>query len=141
MTSIESFLTYVESVRSRPFSWGTHDCLMFANNAVRSYRGKGFADDWLGIYTSEISALDHYTRQLHECGFSGIVDAVDSRLDRLNLRIPPRASVAARPHSGFLGYAFGVVVSDRVAFVGKTGLSMTRAEPHDLFWSVTQCHN
>ena len=136
MTGIDGFYAYIESVRSNPFCWGKHDCFTFCNDAVRSYKGVGFADDWMGNYTSERGALIHSTRLLHRHGFSGIVEAVDSRLHRFSSMYPPRGSVVARSHPGVLRYAFGVVVSDRLAFVGKTGLLFVKITPEDIFWSV-----
>lgn len=129
-------MAYIESVRSRPFLWGDHDCLSFTNSAVTIYRGHGFADDWLGGYSTDMGAAVHCTRLLREQGFSGIVDAVDSRLSRYSARVPPRGSVVARPCEGVLGYAFGIAVSDRAAFVGVAGLDMLRFESDDIFWRV-----
>lgn len=136
MICLDRFLAYVESVRDVPFSWGDHDCLTFANMCTRAARGSGFADDWMGGYSTEMGAAVHCTRLLREQGFSGIVDAVDTRLTRVRSKLPPRTSVIGRPCRGVLGYAFGVVVSDRAAFVGKTGLDFLRVEPSDLFWSI-----
>jgi hypothetical protein len=133
---IDRFMAYVESVRSVPFQWGTHDCLSFSNSAVTAYRGYGYADDWLGGYSTETGAALHCTRLLRRQGFSGIVDAVDTRLVRWPGRIPSRGSVIARPCDGLLGYAFGIVVSDRAAFVGRTGLDILRIETDDVFWRV-----
>lgn len=129
-------MAYVESVRSTPFRWGSHDCLSFSNAAVEAYRGYGYVDDWLGGYSTDAGAAVHSTRLLRRHGFSGIVDAVDTRLERYQHRVPPRGSVVARPCRGILGYAFGVVVSDRAAFVGVSGLNMLRIETDDVFWRV-----
>jgi hypothetical protein len=134
--SLDRFLSYVESVRNVPFSWGTHDCLTFSNAAVTAYRGHGYADDWLYGYTTELGAAVHCKRLLRRQGFSGIVEAVDSRLTRYSFRVPPRGCVIARPCDGVLGYAFGIVVSDRAAFVGGVGLDILRLEPDDVFWRV-----
>lgn len=136
MKDLARFLAYVESVRSIGFQWGCHDCLTFANNAAKEYRGFGFADDWLGGYDSDIGAAIHSRRLLRQLGFSGIVDAVDSRLKRFNAKYPPRGSIVGRPCNGILGYAFGVVVSERLAFVGKNGLDFLKKESTDIFWSL-----
>lgn len=136
MTSVDAFMAYVERVRDLPFLWGKHDCLSFANGAVTAYCGHGFADDWIDGYSAETEAASHAAALLLSMGVPSVIEAVDLRLDRNKLVIPPRASVVARASDGILGYAFGVVVSDRVAFVGARGLAMLRMRPTDICWSV-----
>ena len=136
MTSVAAFLAYVERVRSHPFVWGRHDCMTFANAAVTAYRGRGFADDWVNAYSTENEASSHAAALLLAMGAGNVVEAVDRRLDRSRSLIPPRASVVARPSDGVLGYGFGVMVSDRAAFVGPRGLVMLKVRPTDICWSV-----
>ncbi len=134
--NLDRFYAFVESVRDVPFEWGTHDCITFANSAVRCYRGHGFCDDWLGGYSTELGAACHAKRLLHLNGFPGIIEAVDTRLKRIQTRYPSRGCVVARRTKGVLGFAFGVVVSDRIAFVGATGLDMSKKDQIDVYWSV-----
>lgn len=136
MKSVDSFMSYVESVRARPFTWGKHDCLSFSNGAVAAYRGRGFADDWINGYSAENEATTHAAALMLAIGVTNVIEAMDRRLPRNQLVIPPRASVVARASDGVLGYAFGVVVSDKVAFVGPRGLVMLKMRHNDICWSV-----
>lgn len=128
---------YVNSVRSRPFSWGTHDCLTFANDAVVEQRGYGFADDLVGGYTSAKGALLKYRRWLKSTQFNDLVHGMDSRLPRINIKFPPRGAVAAIPlRNGVLPFAFGVAVGRHCCFVDDNGLQFITPKESFLFWGV-----
>lgn len=47
---------YLESHRNTPFAWGTHDCCMFAANAVLSICDIDYAADFRGHYSTEIGS-------------------------------------------------------------------------------------
>jgi hypothetical protein len=133
---------YLESVRSKPFTWGTHDCMTFANDCVRVQRGLPFADDWTGGYRTAKQCLAHYLRKLRSNNRLDIIDAIDHRLSRIRTTLPPRGSIIAKPVSNdeaFTGYALGVVVSDLAAFVGPKGLVFMPVQERDIFWSIHPC--
>jgi hypothetical protein len=45
----------IEVARTMPFTWGAHDCVLFAANAVESYTGVDYAHAFRG-YRSEVGA-------------------------------------------------------------------------------------
>jgi len=50
------FAALVESVRLRPFAWGSHDCCTWAAAAVEACTGVDLAAPWRGTYTDEAGA-------------------------------------------------------------------------------------
>jgi hypothetical protein len=135
----QQFFDYIESVRHKPFVWGSHDCLTFTNNACRILTGKGYADDWVGSYSDARSAFRWYKGLLKDYGFENIVDATDGRLSRIKSIAPPFGSLVARPHitaSNVTDVAFGVAVSKKVAFVDEQSLVFLTATQDDIFWSL-----
>jgi hypothetical protein len=52
------FAALVESVRSRQFAWGSHDCCLWAADAVLATTGHDPAAQWRGVYSTESAAHD-----------------------------------------------------------------------------------
>jgi tricorn protease-like protein len=131
-------MDYIRSVSSRPFKWGEHDCLSFANECVRIQRGQGFVDEWMGGYSTPLGALAKYRReQKRRKDYRSIVDVADDRLEPVDTLHPRTGMIVARPTKQIgLGYAFGVVVSIHSVFVGEGGLEVLPQELGDLYWSV-----
>jgi len=128
---------YLESVRSKPFEWGVHDCMIFANACVKAQTGAGFADDWASGYSTIRQCLVHHIIKLREVGARDIVAAIDTRLKRSTSRFAPRGSIVALPApESFTGYGLGVVVSHRAAFVGLGGLSFMTLSGNNIAWEV-----
>ncbi len=48
---------FIESRRSAPFAWGTHDCCIFAADWVLALTGKDIAADFRGKYHDEASCI------------------------------------------------------------------------------------
>lgn len=135
-----TFNDYIEQSRFRPFSWGDHDCITFANKACALQRGKGFADEFLGEYTTAKGALITYRRWLRSTKHKDLVSAVDSRLTRLNTTLPPIGSIVAEPYDkkeGVLPIVFGVCIGRVVCFVGTSKLSIDPVTSDMMFWGVT----
>ena len=42
---------------SKSFEWGSHDCALFAANAVQAITGTDIADDFRGKYTTQLGAF------------------------------------------------------------------------------------
>lgn len=42
---------------NKPFAWGSHDCALFAANAVEAITGVDIAADFRGKYTTQLGAL------------------------------------------------------------------------------------
>ena len=134
-----TFNDYIEESRFRPFSWGDHDCITFANKACKLQRGEGFADEFLGKYKTAKGALITYKRWLMSTDHKDLVSAVDSRLMRLNTNIPPIGSIVAEKHEdqdGVLPIVFGVCIGRVVCFVGTCKLSIEPVTSDMMFWGV-----
>jgi hypothetical protein len=128
---------YLDAVRDKPFEWGIHDCMIFTNACVKAQTGSGFADDWASGYKTIRQCLVHHIIKLREVGARDIVEAIDKRLPRSAYKFAPRGSIVAMPApESFTGYALGVVVSHRAAFVGPDGLSFVTLSGDDIAWEV-----
>ena len=128
----------IESVRGEPLVWGVHDCFTFINAAHYALKGEFLSPEWFCDYDTAYRAKVMYAKKIKETGFNGIIEGIDSKLDRQTGPIAPRGSISARPLEGntVLGYAFGVVVSDKIAFLTADGLDFSQPVETDIFWSV-----
>lgn len=52
----ERLATFIEARRRAPFEWGTHDCAMFAADAVVAITGVDPLARWRGSYADEAGA-------------------------------------------------------------------------------------
>jgi len=127
---------WIDSVRDKPFSWGPHDCITFANNAAIKMRGFGFADEFIEGYSTKKGAMVRYRRFLEESGYSDLTEGLDDRLTRLKTNYAPRGSIVALPQEGVLPFAFGVQIGKYCAFVGDNGLLLLYPEPNFLYWGL-----
>jgi hypothetical protein len=57
-TRPERLAALIEARRHTPFAWGTHDCCLFAADAVLATTGADPAAEWRGRYDSEAEALE-----------------------------------------------------------------------------------
>jgi hypothetical protein len=130
-------IDFVNSVRKKPFSWGEHDCLTFANNCVIAQRGFGFDEDYLRDYDSVEGAVAVYEQWLEDTGCSNIVEGLDAKFSR-NAGFPPRGSIVAMPteNGAVFPLAFGVMVSRYAAFVSDDGLIMVAPNDTFLSWRI-----
>lgn len=128
---------YIKSVRDKPFTWGEHDCLTFANNAVAIQRGTGFAGNSLGNYKTARGAIGAYNRWIESSGFADVFEGLDEQFERITT-FPPRGSIVAMPmlDGEVFPYTFGVMVSQYAAFVGEHGLLMVRPDKTFLAWRI-----
>lgn len=126
----------IERLRDEPMQWGVNDCFTFINACHYALKDDFLAEEWLGKYATGYEAKMHYGRKLKETGYASIIEAIDSKLDRDTGTA--RGSIVARPLEGdtVLGYAFGVVVSDKIAFLTLEGLDFLQPLETDIFWSV-----
>lgn len=130
-------IQYVDSVRKKPFTWGEHDCLTFANNCVIEQRGYGFDDDYLVDYDTEEGAVAVYEQWLADTGYSNIVEGLDNKFERVT-GFPPRGSIVAMPteNGAVFPYSFGIMVTRYAAFVTDKGLLMVRPDDTFLAWRI-----
>ncbi len=127
---------YVEQARYVPFEWGKHDCITFANNALKCQTGHGFADGHLTGYKTALGASKKYIGWLRKSKYHSLTDALDDILSRVRLKFPPRGAVVAMPIEGILPLSFGVVVSQYCVFVGEEGLIFMRPQDDFMFWEA-----
>ncbi len=118
----ESLNTYLAQVRDVPFAWGSHDCLTFTNNAFHAMYGKGWADDWLGRYMVDGRPMKRYELK-KEFGFSNFINAVDTKLERVD-HVPPLGALVLTRQSQrwIIGGAMGICTGTKCVFLSKQGV-------------------
>ena len=127
----------IDGLRDKPFAWGENDCLNFANQAHLAMTGKPLASDWSGNYKTAFGAKRHYLKLLKKQGFTSIEQALDKRLTRIHVKLPPRGSLVGRPADNQVTQiALGVCIGDKVAFISDAGVLFLQAQVNDIFWAV-----
>lgn len=127
----------IDSLRDKPFAWGENDCLNFANQAHLAMTGKPLASDWMGNYKTAFGAKRHYVKLLKTQGFSTIQQALDKRLLRIHVKLPPRGSLVGRPADNQVtNLALGVCIGEKVAFISDEGVVFLPAQADDIFWAI-----
>lgn len=134
---MDALTAYVESVKDTPFRWGQHDCVTFTNEALRIQTGAGYVENFDAIYHTPKMAHTTLLAHLGDEGGQTLLDALDSRLNRLKTTIPPKGSIVARKtDDGVFGWALGVAMTHRAAFIGADGLAFVVMNCDDLFWGI-----
>ena len=115
----------LETARGVPFSWGVHDCAIFAFGCVRAMTDADLFAPWRGTYDSAFSG----TRKVlvPNGGLSGLASKL------LGTGLAPLAFAQRGDLVSVLtvdGPALGVCLGDRAVFVGPEGL---------VFVPMTQC--
>jgi len=118
----ESLNAYLKQTRGITFQWGLHDCLTFTNNAFHAMYGKGWADDWLGRYMVDGRPMKRYELK-KEFGFSNFINAVDSKLERVN-HVPPLGGLVLtrQAQRWIIGGAMGICTGTKAVFLSKQGV-------------------
>lgn len=137
MNFITRLNEYIEEVRSKPFTWGSHDCFVFSNTAFNRMYGKGYADDWLGIYT-EGSKIVPIRELKKEYPYDNLKQAIDDRLTPKEVPtigdlVMTKKSVGT---SWYIGSALGICIGNKAAFVGLTGLKFMLLDDIDYAWGI-----
>jgi len=128
---------FVESVRHKQFEWSKNDCLSFVGGCLEAQTGENKINDWSGNYSTRWGAFLNYRRKLNQFGFDSIIDALDAKFQRQDLKLPPRGSIVLRRQkTAVMSFVFGIVLSEYAAFVGSDGLVFTLIDDDDLFWGV-----
>lgn len=127
----------IDSLRDKPFAWGENDCLNFANQAHLAITGKSLAGDWVGNYTTAFGAKRHYLKLLKQQGFADIQQALDKRLLRIHVKLPPRGSLVGRASDNQVtGLMLGVCIGESIAFISDKGVVFLPAQADDIFWAI-----
>lgn len=125
---------YIRSVRGVPFKWGEHDCLTFSNAAFKAYHGWGYADDWLGRYMGDGEPLlpSRLRAEFQKIDFD---EAVEDILQPVS-HIPPRGALVAtrKAERWLIGYALGICVGTKAAFISRQGVLYSPLEDIDKAW-------
>lgn len=130
---------FLESRRQMPFQWGVNDCYSLADGALREQLGESPISDWRGSYSTQWGCLLNYRRKLKQMGCEDIIEAMDQRLARVDVWLPSRGAICGRSDglgSSVMSVAFGVVISDKIAFIGYDGLVFDQVKQSDIFWSA-----
>ena len=108
----------IEGARTEPFSWGTHDCCMFALNIACEILLTDPAPQFRGTYTTEFGAA----RALKEHGDGTVRGTVTQILDEeIPVRTAQRGDLVLLQQPD-LGDTLGVCLGVDSAFVGLDGL-------------------
>ena len=131
---------YIEEVRNKPFSWGLHDCVVFANECIKVQTGKGFFDEYIPDYETAIQANRTYRTMLVDMKVGTIKEAIDTKLKRFVGLIPPKGSIVCKEHKQKIeygiGYNLGVAIDSKAVFLSHEGIEFQKIKSGDIFWTV-----
>jgi len=108
-------VTVIKAAEKRPFSWGQHDCCLFAADCVEAMCGEDFAAEFRGNYNSETGAKKALLRG------GGSLERVLARfLDEVNPSLIQRGDIAVVENAG--RRCAGVFYGGSVWVPGDNGL-------------------
>lgn len=132
--NFEALNLFIKAQRNSGFQWHTNDCFIFTNGAFRVMYGVGYADDWVGKYTSNGLYLKRdELRKVFK--FRTIEEALDAKLKRINY-VPPRGALVTTKATRrwVLGEALGICVGSSAVFLGSKGLISLPVEQISNSW-------
>jgi len=108
---------FLDKNRSRPFSWGVFDCVLFAGAWSDLRTNSENTKRFIGTYSDKIGAA----RVIKEC-FGGDFGSI---MDNYHRKIPHQLAgtgdiIYAVMPNGF--HTYGVVDGDKCVFAGESGL-------------------
>lgn len=109
----ERLSAYIQSVYTRPFRFGQHDCILFSASAAEAMTGVDIAADFRGRYQDKKGAAAILKSQ----GEGTLLRTLDAVLDR---RKPSRAR---RGDFVMFERSVGVCLGGEAAFVGEERLA------------------
>ena len=136
--NIDALNEYLNEIKTKPFKWGEHDCLIFTNEAWRRLYGYPWAPEFLGEYMDgeRILRRDEIKAKLLEIsGKDTFIKAVDDKLQRYN-GIPPRGALLLSKAAGrwVIGGALGICVGTHGAFISWSGVVYLPLSDTDKAW-------
>jgi hypothetical protein len=137
MNARDQLNAYLMAAKSKPFVWGSHDCLTFTNDAFHKMHGAGWADDWLGRYMNGAKVLG--PRELkQEFKYPDFYKAVDDRLQRVD-HVPPLGALVTttKARKWVTGVAMGICTGTKCAFLDKVGVIYLPLDDIDAAWVRT----
>jgi len=96
------FYQYIEDSRALSFSWGEHDCALWAAGFVDLATGSSLTEQWAGFYDTEEGA----DALLHERGFADLEALADSLGTPVPIKKAQRGDIVLHA-SGALGICGG----------------------------------
>lgn len=142
----ERLAAFFDVERSKPFAWGTTDCITLAAGAVETMTGIDPIADIRGTWNDEESAVTAVSRivALPEGEIrtieQGLGDAVDKVLsvygavELVSTRLVGRGDIVTVSQTGLVGC--GVVAGSTVACRGKTGFAWLRPGAITRAWRI-----
>lgn len=135
MNFITRLNDYLQEVERKPFTWGTHDCLVFTNTAFQRMYNKGYADDWVGLYYKNSRNVP--IKELKKLyNYNNLKDAIDDRLEEKS--IPTIGDLVltkkTASHIWYVGAALGICMGNKAAFVGTHRLEFLPLDTVDYVW-------
>lgn len=109
---------YLENVADTPFEWGVHDCFTFTNNAFRAMYGRGYADDWMGLYMQDGTPLRR--DELRKVFRASTIDAgLSKKLVKSDTAPHGCLVTTSKHHRWWTGVALGISLGSRCVFLVK----------------------
>lgn len=122
----------VDAARGKPFSWGSHDCILFAADCVAAMTGTDLA----AAFRARYATRDEAYAVLAELG-GGVENAITQALGRSpanNWRMAQRGDVVVVDAP--TGTAAGIVVGNRIAVPEPRGLAFLPLSAARCYWRI-----
>ncbi len=118
----QRLLKTIQAAEERPFSWGQHDCCLFAADCAQAMCGEDFAAEFRGTYNTETGAKKALLRT------GGSLERVLARfLDEVPVKLARRGDIAVVESIG--RRCAGVLFGGAVLVPGESGLVRLRVKP------------
>ncbi|MGB2539599.1 DUF6950 family protein [Hafnia paralvei] len=114
--------TVLKAATQRSFSWGEHDCCLFAAECAEAMCGEDFAKDWRGTYHDEHGAKKALLR-----GGGSLEKVLARYLDEVPVKLAQRGDIAIIENAG--SRCAGVIYAGAVWVPGESGLVCLRVKP------------
>ncbi|CNE63591.1 Uncharacterised protein [Yersinia rohdei] len=108
----------LQAASGRPFSWGEHDCCLFAANCAQAVCGVDPLADYRGQYDSALSARKALLR-----GHGSISAIFDSVFERVPVKLAQRGDIVV--FSAEYGQTAGVIWNGQVWSTAELGVGPT----------------
>jgi hypothetical protein len=123
----------IKAASGRPFSWGEHDCFLWASGVVAAMTGTDPAASVRGRYASRRGAV-RVVRELGCSDFLGVFRQLLTGFDEIDPFRARRGDLVAVPQGG--DAAMGICNGDVVVAPGSEGLSRVGLDRAITAWRV-----
>ena len=108
----------IELARSKPFSWGTHDCCMFSADVVLAMTGTDYAEEFRGKYTTATGAA----KALKKYGLGSIENSLTAKFGEPVHPFKASRGDVVLADAPTTYKALGVCLGEKAVFAGKDGM-------------------